>query len=69
MTTTLHITGMHCVACKTLIEDVCSEFAGVRSCSVNVAAGRAVIEHDDTADLPAIVIEINDLGNYRATIV
>lgn len=69
MITNLKIAGMHCAACKALIEDVCSEFAGVASCEVDVAAGRAVIAHDGSADLQAITAEINKLGEYRAAIV
>ncbi|MEK9152050.1 MAG: heavy metal-associated domain-containing protein [Patescibacteria group bacterium] len=69
MTATLQITGMHCVSCKALIEDVCSEFAGVTSCAVDVAAGRAIIGHDGSADMQAVVGEINRLGKYRASIV
>lgn len=69
MITKLKITGMHCASCKALIEDVCSEIAGVRSCAVDVAAGEAVIEHDESVGPSLLVREIDGLGDYKATIV
>ncbi|MBI4457932.1 heavy-metal-associated domain-containing protein [Candidatus Uhrbacteria bacterium] len=64
MTTTLIITGMHCASCKALIEDVCSEIAGVRSCSVDVAKGEAVVEHDESVAPSLLAKEIEGLGKY-----
>lgn len=33
--TTIKIIGTHCEACKALIEDVCKDVKGVKSCSVD----------------------------------
>jgi copper chaperone CopZ len=64
MTTNIKITGMHCASCKTLIEEVCREAAGVTACDVDLAGGTGTIEHDDRFDLPALAKEINALGGY-----
>lgn len=69
MTTTLKITGMHCGSCKALIEDVCGDVKGVRSCTVDPKTGLAVVEHDDALDPAAIVNEILGLGDYGAALV
>lgn len=59
----LKITGMHCESCKSLIEDVCGETAGVKSCVVDLATGLAAIEADDTLNLPALIEEIGQLDD------
>lgn len=70
MQTTLKITGMHCDSCKLLIEDVCQDFAGVTSCSVDRATGIAAIEHDPSCDLTALTKEIDNIDpKYHAEIV
>jgi len=61
MNITLKITGMHCASCKSLIEDVCMETAGVRSCSVSLETGLAAIEADDNLDLSGLIEEIKRL--------
>ena len=66
--TTLKITGMHCASCKALIEDVVGDVPGVRSCTVDAAAGTASVEHDDALDTAVLVKEIKNLGEYSATI-
>ncbi len=65
MKLTLKITGMHCGSCKNLIEDVCGETAGVKSCAVDLGMGLAEIEADDGLDLPALIREISELDDYR----
>ncbi len=67
-TTKLTITGMHCASCKALIEDVCMEIAGVKSCSVDVAKGEATIEHDESVGTSLFAREIEGLGDYRITL-
>ena len=64
-TTRLTVTGMHCASCKALIEDVCMEIAGVKSCSVDVAKGEAIIEHDESVGPSLLAREIEGLGVYR----
>ncbi|MEK6863349.1 MAG: heavy metal-associated domain-containing protein [Nanoarchaeota archaeon] len=67
MKTILLIKGMHCKSCKMLIEDACSEIAGVKSCSVDFKAGKMVVEHDGTLDLKKLKKEIEGLGKYKIT--
>ncbi|MEK6899617.1 MAG: heavy metal-associated domain-containing protein [Nanoarchaeota archaeon] len=67
MKTTITIKGMHCKSCKMLIEDACSEIAGVKSCTVDFNTGKAVIEHDGKLDLKKVKKEIEGLGEYKVT--
>ncbi|TAK05553.1 heavy-metal-associated domain-containing protein [Patescibacteria group bacterium] len=69
MTTTLNIAGMHCTSCKALIEDACSDIAGVTSCTVDVAGGKAIVEHDGSVDAQTLIAGIGALGTYTATLV
>jgi copper chaperone CopZ len=64
-TTTITIKGTHCNACKLLIEDVCSEIKGIKSCTVNFQTGETVIVHDETLDWQAFKKEIESLGKYK----
>jgi Cu+-exporting ATPase len=66
--TKLKITGMHCASCKALIEDVCGDVPGVRSCAVDIATEIASIEHDDSLNISVLVDEIKKLGEYGATL-
>lgn len=63
--TTIHIQGTHCKACKALIEDVCSEVAGVNSSCVNFETGETGIEHDGSLNLESLKNEIESLGDYK----
>jgi len=65
MKTIITITGTHCNACKMLIEDICKESAGVKSCSVDFKTGKTTIEHDGKADLKKIKFEIEKAGYYK----
>lgn len=64
MTTHLKIIGMHCASCKTLIEEVARESAGVTGCEVDLAAGTARIDHDTPEALAAAVRGLEALGEY-----
>ncbi len=66
--TTVHIQGLHCAACKTLIADVCSEISGVHSTNVDSKTGETVIEHDENLNLENLKKEIEGLGDYHVTI-
>ena len=63
--TKIKIQGTHCNSCKLLIEDVCQELPGVKSCSVNFQTGETAIEHDEKFDLDAFKKEVESLGNYN----
>lgn len=64
-TTIITIKGTHCSSCKALIEDVCSEIKGVKSCTVNFQTGETVVEHDETLDWQLFKKEIEGLGQYK----
>ncbi|MFG0285114.1 MAG: cation transporter, partial [Phycisphaerales bacterium JB039] len=46
MSATLRIDGMHCASCVARVEDALKKAPGVRSASVNLTEGRAVVEGD-----------------------
>ena len=49
--TTLIAKETHCAACKALIEDVCKDIKGVKSCNVEYKSGKKEIEHDNEFDI------------------
>lgn len=65
MRTEFKVKGMHCNSCKVLIEDVCNEIKGVKSCNVEVKTGKVVVEHDNSVDLNKVKKEIEGLGEYK----
>ena len=65
MKTTFTVKGTHCNACKILIEEVCSEFAGVKSCLVDFKTGKTTIEHELSVDLKKLGKELEALGEYK----
>lgn len=67
MQTIITIQGTHCNACKLLIEDVCKEIAGVKSCAVDFQTGKTKIEHEKNLNWEALKKEINSLGKYKIT--
>jgi copper chaperone CopZ len=64
-TTTVTIKGTHCNACKLLIEDVCKDIKGVRSCEVDFRTGKTIIEHDEELDWRSFAGEIEGVGEYK----
>ena len=64
-TTVIKIEGTHCNACKLLIEDVCKEIKGVKSCQVDFKTGKTEIGHDESFDLQSLKREIESLGQYK----
>ena len=67
-TTELMVSGTHCTACQALIEDVCAELPGVKSCAVNYQTGQTTITHEPTLDVLSIVAVIEALGPYRVVL-
>lgn len=67
-TTVIKINGTHCKACKLLIEDVCKDMEGVKSCNVEFETGRTVIEHDKDFSIISFKKEVEDLGQYKMEI-
>ena len=69
MITTLHITGLHCASCKMLIEDVAKDIPGVTSAVVDSEKMTATIEHEDSVQPETIRKEIENIGEYKASII
>lgn len=68
MKTTFTINGMHCNSCKMLIEEVCAEIAGVKSCSVDFKTGKTVLEHEEKLDIQKLKKEIESIGKYKVVV-
>ncbi|MDD5110483.1 MAG: heavy metal-associated domain-containing protein [Patescibacteria group bacterium] len=68
MTTIVQINGTHCESCKALIEDVCREVPGVKSCTVDFRTGKTEVRHDEQLDWQIFKEAIESLGQYRVTI-
>jgi hypothetical protein len=51
-----------------LIEDVCKDQRGSKSCVVDFASGKTVIEHDENFDWQAFKKEVESLGNYKVEV-
>lgn len=64
-TTVIKIEGTHCNACKALIEDVCGEIVGIKSCDVNFKTGEVKIEHNKNIDWNLLKKEIEGSGEYK----
>lgn len=68
MITNLTINGMHCKACKQLIESDLSDLDGVKNISVDLANASALVEHEEEqASHELIINTINELG-YQASL-
>lgn len=65
MKTIMTIKGTHCNSCKMLIEDICKDVAGVKSCTVDFKTGKTTIEHEAATDLKKIKFEIERAGDYK----
>lgn len=68
MNSIITVKGTHCKSCKMLIEEVCAEIPGVKSCTVDFKTGKTVIEHDEKLDLKKLKKEIEGLGEYTVLI-
>lgn len=65
MKTTLIIKGTHCNSCKALIEEVCTEVSGIKSCNVDFKTGATEIEHEENIDWQKFKTEVESLGEYK----
>ena len=54
METTLKVAGMHCPACRMLIEEAISEIQGAKSISVDHTNGAVAVSYDSEQTLDAI---------------
>lgn len=62
METTLKVSGMHCPACKMLVEDAVSEIKGAKAVSVNHTTGAVTVAYDSNKTLEQIKIAIREEG-------
>ncbi len=62
METTLKVSGMHCTACKMLIEDAISEIKGAQKISVNHTTGSITVAYDSDETLEKIRTAIRGEG-------
>jgi copper chaperone CopZ len=62
METTLKVTGMHCTACKMLVEDAVSEIKGAQAISVDYTTGVVAVSYDSNETLEKIKTAIRGEG-------
>lgn len=62
METTLNVSGMHCAACKMLIEDAISEIKGAQAVSVDYTTGTIAVTYDSDETLEKIKTAIRGEG-------
>lgn len=66
ITETYPISGMHCAACKALIEDRTGKLTGVSKSSVNYATEQLTISYDtDTVSAEKLAQAVSDAGPYK----
>ncbi|MDO8648893.1 MAG: heavy-metal-associated domain-containing protein [Candidatus Peregrinibacteria bacterium] len=61
MKTTVSIPGIHCEACKALIEDVSSEFPSIKNVDIDIAKKVVTLEHTDDLDMQKWTQEVESL--------
>ncbi len=57
---TLHVGGMHCKACKLLVEDILNEEKGVKNAQVNLNDGQVVLDIEEDKQITAVLSDLND---------
>jgi len=62
METTLKVTGMHCTACKMLVEDAVSEIKGAQALAVDYTTGAVTVAYDSNETLEKIKTAIRGEG-------
>jgi len=62
METTLKVSGMHCTACKMLIEDAISEIEAARAVSVDHTTGAVAVTYDSHETLEKVKTAIRGEG-------
>lgn len=67
-TVVIKINGIHCKSCKTLIEDVCRDIKGIKSCYVDVQTGKTLLEYNENFDFGVLRKEVEKLGQYEVEI-
>jgi copper chaperone CopZ len=62
METTLNVSGMHCTACRMIIEDVISDIAGAKAITVDHTTGAVSVSYDSNETLEKIKTAIRGEG-------
>lgn len=62
MTTTLAITGMHCAGCAAGVRAALLSVPGVSSARVDLAEGRATVEHAPGVEVGPLLHAVQDQG-------
>ncbi|MBS3117039.1 heavy-metal-associated domain-containing protein [Candidatus Woesearchaeota archaeon] len=65
MKTVMRVEGTHCQSCKMLIEEICSEISGIKSCELDYKTGKMIIEHEGTVNWDKLKKEIEKVGTYK----
>ena len=60
------ITGMTCAACSARVEKVTSQISGVKSCDVNLLAGKMTVSAD--SDLSSVIVDAVHKAGYGANV-
>ena len=61
-TTTLYLKGMHCNACKLLVEKTLIQLPHIQAVDANIHKGQVWLKYEGSLDLPAIDKSIRALG-------
>lgn len=67
-TTRLNVAGMTCGHCKAAVENALLGRNGVRSASVDLEAGAAEVEYEESAVVPEQLVEVVRETGYEAQI-
>ncbi len=67
MINTIEVSGMSCGHCKAAVEKALSQIPEIREVEVDLNAGRATFEAEDSLDLAKVKSAIEEAG-YEATL-
>ena len=59
---TIHIEGMHCVSCESLLEKEFEKVRGLKSCRISHKKGNAEIECDEKVTMSRLEKAVRDSG-------
>jgi copper chaperone len=67
MQTTLKVTGMNCGACVRHVTNALQGVIGVEQATVDLAAGRATVRHDESVTTDQLIEAVDEEG-YEASV-
>ena len=65
-TTTFKVTGMYCSACETKIQHALQKTDGVKSATVSLDKGSAIVTYDDAKLKPDQIVKVIEKEGYKA---